>query len=356
VHDLRVGIIGYGLAGHAFHGAVIGRVPGLRVAAVVTRDPARRARAEQEHPGVRVVDAPAALWEGPDAVDLVVVASPNPLHAAQAAAALDAGRHVVVDKPVTVTSAEARDLAERAARRGVRCIPYHNRRWDGDFRTLRALVADGALGDLARLESRFERWRPVPKGGWKEEGHAGTGILYDLGPHLVDQALVLCGPVEQVYAERVRRRAGMRVDDDAFVALTHAGGARSHLWMSAVAADQGPRFRALGSAGAFVKHGLDEQEGRLLAGMRPGDAGWGAEAEARWGTRTDGAAAARVPTLPGAYEAYYAAVRDAVRDGAPDPVTMADAIAGLEILEAAATSADAGRVVRLATAGAGRGA
>ena len=207
---------------------------------------------------------------------------------------------------------------------------FQNRRWDGDFLTLRRLLAEGALGDVHRFESRFERWRPTPKEGWRESGDPADagGTLYDLGSHLIDQALVLWGPVARVYAEVDRRRPGVQVDDDAFVALEHASGVRSHLWMSAAAPEHDLRFRVLGSRAAYVKHGLDAQEAALQEGRAArGRAGARSRRSggAGWARRTRGPP---VPTEPGAWPAYYAGVAAALRDGAPPPVDPADAVAG----------------------------
>lgn len=352
--EVRVGLIGYGLAGAVFHAPLIAATPGMRLAAVVTRDPERQKRVRREHPQARVLDAPEQLWarpHGADAIDLVVVASPNDTHVALAAAAIEAGRHVVVDKPFALTADEGRGLIARAHERHVALVPFHNRRWDGDFRTVCRLVAEGALGTVTRFDSHFERWRPVPRAGWKEVAAPGSGILYDLGPHLVDQALVLFGPVADVYAELDRRRAGdPAVDDDAFVALTHVSGVRSQLWASAVAAQPGPRFRVLGSRGAYTKHGLDPQEAALAAGGRPGHPGWGEEPPAHWGTLgIDGGedGPRPVPTEPGAYAQFYAGTLAAVRREAAPPVAAEDAVAGLAVLEAARRSATERRVVRL---------
>lgn len=354
--DVRVGLIGYGLAGAVFHAPLIAATPGMRLTAVVTRDPERQARVRRDHPHAHVVDVPEQLWApaaAPAAVDLVVVASPNGTHVPLAAAAVAAGRHVVVDKPFALTAAQGRAVAAQARERGVVLAPFHNRRWDGDFRTVRRLVAEGALGTVARFESRFERWRPVPRAGWKERAEPGTGILYDLGPHLVDQALVLFGPVTHVYAELNRRRAGdPAVDDDAFVALTHASGVRSQLWASAVAAQPGPRFRVLGSHAAYTKRGLDPQEAGLAAGARPGQPGWGADPRDHWGLLgidggTGDDAPRAVPTEAGAYEQFYAGVLAAVRGAGSPPVAPDDAVAGLVVIEAARQSAAERRVVHL---------
>jgi predicted dehydrogenase len=345
--EIRVGLIGYGLAGSVFHAPLIVTTPGLRLAVVVTGDPERGQQARSAHPGVRVIASADELWTRPGTIDLAVVATPNRTHVPLARAAIDAGVPVVVDKPLAVTAADGRRLVDESRRRGVMLTVFQNRRWDGDFLTLRRLLADAALGDPLRFESRFERWRPTPKGGWRERGapdEAG-GLLYDIGSHLVDQALCLFGPATHVYAEADRRRPGIEVDDDTFLALTHRSGVRSHLWMSLVAAQFGPRFRVLGSKAAFTKFGLDVQEAALKAGGRPDQPQWGEEPPAQWGTLGVGDDVRAVPTLPGAYQQLYAGVVAALRDGAPPPVEPADSVAVLDVIEAAQRSAAEGRTV-----------
>jgi predicted dehydrogenase len=224
---------------------------------------------------------------------------------------------------------------------------FHNRRWDGDFLTVRRLVADGALGDVVRLESRFERFRPQVASGWRESADDadGGGQLLDLGPHLVDQALELFGLPRRVYAEVERRRPGAATDDDAFIALEHAGGVRAHLWMGIAAPLAGPRFRVSGTRAGFACDGLDPQEPQLAAGLRPGDAGYGARGPGRL-VGPDGAARA-VPIARGRYEEFYARLRAWLVEGAPPPVDPRDALAGLRVLEAARRSAAARAVVDL---------
>lgn len=340
--DIRVGLIGYGLAGSAFHAPLIATTPGMTLAAVVTSNPERARAASDAYPGVEVV-ASAGLWERAAELDLVVVASPNRTHVPLAHGALEAGLAVVVDKPLAATSADARHLVDEARSRGLLLSVFQNRRWDGDFLTLRRLLAEGALGTVHRFESRFERWRPAPKPGWRERGDPADagGVLFDLGSHLVDQALVLFGPVTHVYAEIDRRRPGVEVDDDAFVALTHASGVRSHLWTSLVAAAENGRMRVLGSRAAYVKQGLDVQEAALRGGDRPGP-GWGSEPPERWGRLGAGDEWHPVPTERGDYPAFYAGIAAALRTGAPPPVDPADAVAVLEIIEAARRSAVTG--------------
>jgi predicted dehydrogenase len=347
--QIRVAVVGYGLGGSVFHAPLVSATPGMRVAAIVTANPERRAEAARAHPDAAIVDDVERLWRGEPPVDLVVVTTPNASHAPLARAALDAGCHVVVDKPFASSADEARALVALAAARGLTVTPFQNRRWDGDFLTVRRLVVEGALGEVFRFESRFERWRAEAKPRWREaaaRAHA-EGMLYDLGTHLIDQALVLFGPVRRVYAELDARHRGVRTEDDAFVALTHASGVRSRLWMSAVAGQSGPRFAVFGRAGTFLQHGLDPQEEMLKRGLRPGHAGWGEVPDAGHGTVAAGDAPRVVRPERGAYERFYAGVAAMLREGAPPPVDHATVIAGLAIIEAAYRSVESGCAVGL---------
>ncbi len=336
VTELRVGLIGYGLGGSAFHAPLVSAAPGLHLAAVVTHDPARREQVRQRYPDVRLLDDVDALWAMRDALDLVVVCSPNATHVPYARAALEHGLHVVVDKPFAPTVAEARALGALADTVGRLAIPFQNRRWDGDFLTVQRLIRENALGIVHRFESRFERRRATVKPGWAAAGAAARaeGIVYDIGSHLVDQALVLFGPVSAVYAELARRHPEVVVEDEAFVSLAHASGVRSHLHMSAAAAQPMARMGVWGSRAAYVKHGLDGQEDALRAGGDPGTSGWGEEPRERWGMlgARDDVHAQR--TEPGAYPAFYAGVERAIRTGAPPPVVVAEAAHTLEVIEA----------------------
>jgi predicted dehydrogenase len=347
---LRVALVGYGPAGAFFHAPLVAATRGLVLDTVVTGNRERRAQARAEHPDVRFAGTAEELWARAGELDLVVLASPNRTHVPLATAALEAGLPVVVDKPLSATAAEARELAGLAERRGLLLTVFQNRRWDSDFRTLRALLERGELGEVHRFESRFERWRPQPKGGWRESGDPAEigGLLYDLGSHLVDQALTLFGPVRTVYAEADVRRPGASADDDDFLALTHAGGVRSHLWMSATASRLGPRFRVLGSTGGYVTYGLDPQEAALREGLRPTEGTpWGAEPESAWGTAGTDESPRSVPSLPGAYPAFYEAVESALRESAPPPVTAWEAASTAAVLEAARASARTGTTVTL---------
>ncbi|WP_405425590.1 Gfo/Idh/MocA family oxidoreductase [Micromonospora sp. NBC_00617] len=349
---LRVGLLGYGLAGRVFHAPLIAATPGLRLDAIVTRDPQRREQAHQHFPDARLVDDADELWRTPQALDLVVVATPNRQHVPMARAALAAGLPVVVDKPLASTAADARALVEEADRLRVPLTVFQNRRWDGDFLTARGLVERGELGRVLRFESRFERFRPAIKPGWRELAgpQEAGGALFDLGAHLIDQAVQLFGAVERVYAEVDRRRAGTEVDDDAFVALTHANGVHSHLWMGAITAQLGPRLRVLGDRAGYTTYGLDVQEAALHDGGRPDQPGWGEVPPERYGLLGVDGDLRPTPTEPGAYQSFYAQVAAALRDGTPMPVDPRDSVATVELIELAHRSAADGVVLPVPTA------
>lgn len=348
-HELRVGLVGYGLAGATFHAPLVAAEPQLRLDAVVTSDPERQRRVHTDHPDAVVHAQPRSLFDRSDELDLVVVAGPNRTHFELASAALEAGLPVVVDKPFTTTAEQGRALIDQARDRALMLTVFQNRRWDSDMLTLGTMLGTGTLGTVHRFESRFERWVPTPKPTWRDQGPVAEagGVLYDLGSHLIDQALRLFGPVSSVFAEADVRRPGVEVDDDTFVALTHTHGVRTHLWMSKLAAQHGPRFRVLGDRAAYTKYGFDPQETDLRAGRRPGEHGWGQEPPEWWGALGVGEETRPLPSESGRYEAFYAEVAQALRDGTAPPVDPADSVAGLEIIEAARRSAAAGAVERL---------
>ena len=337
----NVALLGYGLAGSVFHAPFIATTPGLRLSVVVTGDDERREQAHREHPGVSVAATADEVWERAPELDLAVIATPNSSHLPLGLAALEAGLAVVVDKPLALNADEGQALVDAAAERELMLTAFQNRRWDGDFLTLRRLLEANELGDVHRFESRFERWRPRIGDSWRERipPEEGGGLLLDLGPHLVDQALQLFGPVRGLYAEVDARREGAVADDDVFVALEHESGVRSHLWASALAADRGPRFRVLGDRAAFVKHGLDPQEEALRSGRVPTDPGFGDEPRERWGRLVVDGEEREVPTEPGSYSSFYSGVAASLEGGAPPPVDPRDAVAVLEILDEARSAA-----------------
>ncbi len=340
---IGVGMVGYGLAGRLFHAPYIEAVDGLRLAAIATSNPDRQARATAEHPGAAVVGSVDDLLASGD-VEMVVVATPNRFHVPIGIRALKAGRHVVVDKPIAMDVPEAETLIEAADRSGRILSVYQNRRWDGDFQTVRALVDGGSLGAIDSLEARFERWGVVGD-EWRELAEEAGGPHRDLGAHLVDQSLALFGGARRVFAQMDRRRPGSRVDDSIFVAVDHSDGVRSRLWTSLIAARTGPRLRIRGLRGEYVKEDLDPQEVQLLDGMRPNDPGFGEESPARWGRvyASDGSVKP-VPTDRGDYRRFYELFRDAVRGVGERPVDPLDSVRGLRVLEAAERSARSGAV------------
>jgi len=342
---LRVAVVGYGLAGRVFHAPLVAAEPDMEVTAVVTGDAGRRGAAAADHPGARLLAGADALWDDPSAIDLVVVAAPNRAHVPLARAAIAAGVPVVVDKPLAPDGARGRELVDEARAAGVMLTVFQNRRWDADFLTVRRLLADGAVGEPVRFESRFDRWRPqVNPDAWRERADPedAGGLLADLGSHLIDQAIVLFGPPVEVRAELDRRRPGARVDDDVFVALTHSGGVRTHLGATMLAAAPGPRMRLVGLGGTYEVHGLDGQEDALRDGRRPGDPGVGEEPEDAWGVLCDGGPARPVPSERGDYPAFYRGVARALRGGSAPPVDPAGAALVLDVIDAARADARRG--------------
>lgn len=333
----RAGIAGFGLAGEVFHAPLVAAA-GIEVAAILTTNPERAARARSAYPRAQVAASLDEVFAA--GIDVLVVAAPNRAHVDVALAAIERGVAVVVDKPLAVAASDAERVVAAAERAGVPLTVFHNRRWDGDFLTARRLVADGALGDVVRFESRFERFRPEIKPGWRElaDAEEGGGQLLDLGSHLVDQAIVLLGPPRAVYAEVDVRRPGAAVDDDVFIALEHASGAHSHLWAGAVAPLHGPRLAVSGLRGGFACDGLDPQEPQLRDGLRPGDPRFGERD--RPGRLVDAAGERPVSVDRGEYVRFY----ETVRDGQV-PVDPREAVAVLHVLEAARRSATERTVV-----------
>lgn len=331
---LRVGLIGYGFAGRTFHAPLIAGVPGLVLSAVASRD---AAKVQADFPGIAVDPDPYALLQRPE-LDLVVIASPNDSHHPLARAALAAGRHVVVDKPFTLTLAQARELQALAAQRGRLLSVFHNRRWDGDFLTLRALLDSGTLGRVVHVESRFDRFRPQVRTRWRESAQPGAGLWFDLAPHLLDQALQLFGTPHAMRVDRALLRDGAQADDW-FCARLRYDRLEVTLGASTLAAAPGPRFVVHGTAGSWVKHGLDAQEDALKAGARPAwppGPDWGHDGGRSVLTRAEGEALVDepLPLQPGRYGDYYAGIRDALRGAAPNPVPPEQAVAVMALLGA----------------------
>jgi predicted dehydrogenase len=343
--EIGVAVVGFGLAGKVFHAPFVSAVPGLRLEAIVQRKGDEASKAYPKARILRSVDE--ALKD--TAVQLIVVGTPNETHFDLARQALAAGKHVVIDKPFAATSAEAVELKELAEKKGLVLAPFHNRRWDGDFRTVQKLLAEEAVGRLVTFESHFDRFRPLPRENtWKEGGNAANGLLMDLGPHLVDQALVLFGAPEAITAS-VRKDRDKTEIEDAFDITLEYPRLRAHCRSSMLACDAAPRFLLHGVKGSFKKYGLDPQEPALVGGAKVpqmGEGEWLAEPEAEWGTLTvapvlaDPATLVRtkVKTELGDYRLYYANVRDAINGAAKLAVTPEDGYRVIRLLEMARES------------------
>ena len=337
---VRFGLVGYGFGGRYFHAPLIASAPECDFVGVVTSSPERRALVATEHPTVAAFGSLEELKAA--GAEAVAISTPAATHSELTDRALELGLAVVCDKPFALDAAAATRSVELAERLGLPLSPYQNRRWDSDFLTVRRLVAEGELGEIVRFESRFERLAPDDG-----PGAAGGGTLLDFGAHLVDQALVLVGPVASVYAEWRLRENGL--DDDVFVALTHTSGARSHLWGSWSQGAPGPRFRVTGTKAAYVNATLmDGQEDLLLAGHTPLSLGptWGSEPTLHWGRLHRGDEGEPVPSENGAWNAFYPTFARAVRGEGPLPVEPRDAIASATVLDAARLSATEGGIVR----------
>jgi predicted dehydrogenase len=325
---VRVGLIGFGLAGQAFHAPVIRGVPGMELACILER---RGTRAREKYPDVRVARTLDELLADKE-IQLCVVATPNDSHFELTRACLRAGRDVAVDKPFAPTLKESEELVRLAAERERLITVYQNRRWDGDFGTVKKIVQSGSLGKVAEYECRFDRFRPEPKtDAWRERAdQPGAGVLFDLGPHVIDQALVLFGEPRAITASAFCQRETAQVDDSFDVCLEYPT-LRAMARARIIAFAPGPHFLIHGTKGSFVKYGADPQEARLRADDFPEGTDWGAdwgeEAESLWGTLSlVGETSVKVKTDRGDYRGFYANVRDAIEKKAPLEVTPQQAL------------------------------
>ncbi|GGF92654.1 oxidoreductase [Paenibacillus abyssi] len=345
---IHIGIIGYGLSGSVFHAPLIDSVEELQLRAIVSSS---ADKVHQDYPHTEVIPDVDSLLVKQD-IDVVVVTSPNATHYEYAKQAILAGKHVVVEKPFTVTTAEAEDLIGLADQQGVVLSVYQNRRWDGDFLTVQSLLETGMLGRLSLYESHFERYRPQLQNRWKEHQLPGSGILYDLGSHLIDQALTLFGKPESVWADLRMEREGTQIVDYYHLVLGFAGGMRAILHSGSLVKQPGPRFQLHGDQGSFIKFGLDPQEEQLKRGVRPGDHGYGEDQPAGFGQMTTEAGGltmrSTIETRRGCYEMYYGQLAKAISAGGEVPVPATDALHTMRIIEAAIESSREQRTITLA--------
>lgn len=333
---IRVGLVGYGYASKTFHAPLIAGTPGMELAAVSSSD---AGKVHADWPMMTVVSDPQALFNDPS-IDLIVIPTPNDTHFPLAQQAMAAGKHVVVDKPFTVTLSQAQQLQQQAEQSGQLLSVFHNRRWDSDFLTLKALLKDGALGEVVYFESHFDRFRPEVRQRWREQGGAGSGIWYDLGPHLIDQALQLFGKPQTLFVDLGELRPGSQ-SVDYFHAVLNYGHRRVVLQGTVLAAAETARYIVHGTQGSFIKYGLDPQEDRLKAGERLPQADWGYDMRDGVVTLSRDGMLAEQPllTIPGNYPAYYAAIRDAISGAGTNPVPASEAIQVMEMIELGIESA-----------------
>jgi len=354
---IRTAVLGYGFGGRIFHSPFIAAVPGLELAAILQRNGDTAAAA---YPNAHIARSLDEILNDP-AIDLVVVTTPNSSHVELATAALKAGKHVVVDKPLAPTSAEARSLIDLAAAQGKVLAPFHNRRYDGDFLTVRKLIAEGIIGRIVQILSHYDRFRPIQRpNSWKELAGPASGNLFDLGPHLIDQAIALFGTPTSITASVRYDRDQTDIDDAADVTFEYTLNGhtvRYECHETMLAAEPAPRFRVHGTYGSFIKYGLDPQERALLDGARPPQLGsqqaWLPEPESDWGTltvatqRTEPVQFERkpYPSVTGDYRLFYANVRDAIHGTAPLAIPAEDAFRTIRLLELALQSSQEKRTI-----------
>jgi predicted dehydrogenase len=346
--SFNVALLGYGYAGRVFHAPLVAATDGLRLHTIVSS----QAAAGRDFPGARCLAERGQALADPD-IDAVVIATPNDTHAALACEALAAGKHVLVDKPFAVTAEEARRVLAAAERAGRVASVFQNRRWDADFLTVQRLLDAGELGRIAEFHSHFDRFRPQVRDRWRESDAPGAGLWFDLGPHLLDQALQLFGTPQAIQADIDAQRERAR-SDDWFDVVLHYPRMRAVLHAGSLVSDARLRFAVHGTGGSFVKHGLDTQEDALRAGRRPGGPEWGLDPSDGVLTRVDEEGrshAAAVTSERGDYRRCYAQWRDAMAGTAPAPVTPAQALRLMELLELAVRSARLGQRLEVPSAG-----
>ncbi len=341
----RVALVGFGMAGRVFHAPLISQTPGLSLHTVVSSEPDK---VHMAYPSARVCADPGQAFCDPD-IDLMVIATPNRTHAPLALAALRHGKHVVVDKPFALDVEEAGHVVEAAHAADRLLSVFHNRRWDADFLTLRDLVAAGTLGEVVELHSHFDRYRPVVADRWRERAEPGAGALFDLGPHLIDQALQLLGAPEAVYADLACQRTHARVDDYFHMVLRYPR-CRVVLHAGSVVAAPGLRFAVHGTRASYVKHGTEPQEAALKGGGIPGSPDWGLDPNPGQlhVPGDDGTRVSAIAGRAGNYLQFYNSMEAAIRQGTPPPVTPAEAMQVMRLLQLARASSQQRRELAVA--------
>ncbi|OTA14682.1 putative oxidoreductase [Xenorhabdus vietnamensis] len=339
---LKVGLVGYGYASKTFHAPLIAGTSNVELVAISSSD---ADKVKKDWPMISVASSPEALFNDPT-IDLIVIPTPNDTHYPLAQKALAAGKHVIVDKPFTITVEQAQLLKKQAEEANLLLSVFHNRRWDSGFLTVQSIIKENKLGALKYYESHFDRYRPSVRQRWREAAGAGSGIWYDLAPHLLDQAVQLFGKPQAITTDLGMIRPNAETADYFHAQLTYPD-LKVALHATMLAAAESPIYTLHGMAGSYTKYGLDTQEERLKAGERPPRADWGYDARNGYMTLSQGEVLVTqvIPTIPGNYGAYYAAVRDAILFGKPNPVTASEAILIMKLIEAGEKSAKEQRTI-----------
>jgi scyllo-inositol 2-dehydrogenase (NADP+) len=341
ISKIKVGLIGYGFGGAVFHAPMISAVEGLELSIIYTSN---EEKVRLTYPDVQTTTNLNEIWDRSD-IELVVISTPNTSHYELARCALEAGKHVVIDKPFVVDITEGQKLIELARKQGKLLSVYQSRRWDSDFQTVRRLLTEEKLGHIYSFEVHYDRFRPEVKDRWKERNEPGSGTLYDLGAHLVDQALQLFGMPLTITADCLAQRPQSQVNDYFHIILGY-GHCRVILHASSLVRGRGPRYQIHGSEASFIKFGEDPQERTLLEGLRPGMSGWGIEYPADYGEliHSDGMVTT-IPSEIGAYEQFYELMYQAMVGGGPVPVNPEQSLDVIRVIQFAERSSEEGRTL-----------
>ncbi|SDZ10863.1 oxidoreductase [Bacillus sp. 166amftsu] len=339
---IGVGIVGFGFSSTTFHIPLLQTIDEYDIRAIVS---SKEDIVKQALPNVQVVSNIDELVTRDD-IDLVVITSPNTTHFPFVKEAIVHGKHVVVEKPFVVSVEEGEELIRLAKEHDVVVSVYHNRRFDNDFLTIKKLIEEKQIGNVYTYEAHFDRFRPHVRDRWREKNLPGSGILYDLGSHLIDQALHLFGKPDAISADVVKQRPGAETDDYFHIAL-HYGSMRVILHSSSYVKHAGPHFNVHGDKGSIVKYGMDSQEDQLKAGMKPGDNGYGEDCESNFTVLETEEEEKRIPTEVGCYEMYYKGIRDSIVNGVQPPVTAEDGLQVIRLIEYAIESSTTGKVILL---------
>ncbi len=347
---INVGLIGYGMAGRVFHAPIISCVPGLKLEKIRETKADNIADAKARYPNTEIVAKSTQIFEDNN-IDLVVIATPNTSHYNLAKEAINTGKHVVVDKPFTITTKDADHLIELAAIKSKIISVFHNRRWDSDFLTVKKIIESRVLGNLVEVEIHFDRFRNfIKENSWREEDLQGSGILYDLGSHLIDQSQVLFGLPQEVTADiRIQRQGGKSVDN--FELILHYPNLKVTLKAGMLVKEPGPHYMLYGDMGSFIKYGLDVQEEALKNGLTPLNMeNWGKEPESLWGKlniEKKGQSIIRdVESEQGVYQTFYSNICNAIANGEEIIVKAQEARNTIRIIELAIQSSQEKRTIQ----------